>query len=190
MLEHAEELRIIRHDFRHHIHALLNMDRNEQRKYLLDLNKELDTSREQIYCENPAVNQILQEYGIRCQENQIEFVAGLDISAYIPIDDLTLCIVIGNLLENSMEACLKLKKGRFIHLQARWMQNHLMMLAKNSYNGQIKESGGRLLSSKQDGGLGFLSIRRILNQPGDDFDVCFNDTTFTAMVNIMDRSGI
>ncbi|EXG84614.1 hypothetical protein K413DRAFT_1366 [Clostridium sp. ASBs410] len=190
MLEHAEELRIIRHDFRHHIHALLNMDKNEQRKYLLDLNKELDTSREQIYCENPAVNQILQEYGIRCQESQIEFEAGLDISAHIPIDDLTLCIVIGNLLENSMEACMKLKENRFIHLQARWKQDHLMMLAENSYNGQIKESEGKLLSSKQDGGLGLLSIRRILNRPGDDFDVYFNETTFTAMVNIMGRSGI
>ena len=190
MLEHGEELRIIRHDFRHHIHALLHMDKDQQRKYLLDLNKELDTSKEQNYCENQAVNQILQEYGARCQENQIEFVATLDISAHIPIDDLTLCIVIGNLLENSMEACLKLKEKRFIHLQARWMPDHLMMLAENSYNGQIKESGGTLLSNKQDGGLGLLSIRRILNRPGDDFDVCFNDTTFTAMVNIMDRSGI
>lgn len=126
--------------------------------------------------------------GFICQENQIEFVASTDISAHIPIDDLTLCIVIGNLLENAMDACLKLKEGRFIHLQARWIKDHLMMLAENSYNGQIKESGGKLLSSKQDGGLGLLSIRRILNRPGDDFDVCFNDTTFTAMVNIMDRS--
>lgn len=190
MLEHADELRIIRHDFRHHIHALLHMDKDQQRKYLLDLNKELDTPKEQNYCENPAVNQVLQEYGTRCQENQIEFVASLDISAHIPIDDLTLCIVIGNLMENSMEACLKLKENRFIHLQARWMQDHLMMLSENSYNGQIRESGGKLLSSKQYGGLGLLSIRRILNRPGDDFDICFNDTTFTAMVNIMDRSGI
>lgn len=188
MLEHAEELRIIRHDFRHHIHALLHMDRDRQRKYLLDLNKELDNAKEQNYCENPAVDQVLQEYGARCQENQIEFVASTDISAHIPIDDLTLCVVIGNLLENAMDACLKLKEGRFIHLQARWIKDHLMMLAENSYNGQIKESEGKLLSSKQDGGLGLLSIRRILNRPGDDFDVCFNDTTFTAMVNIMDRS--
>ncbi len=190
MLEHADELRIIRHDFRHHIHALLHMDKDQQKRYLLDLNKELDTPKEQNYCENPAVNQVLQEYGTRCLENQIEFMASLDISAHIPIDDLTLCIVIGNLMENSMEACLKLRENRFIHLQARWMQDHLMMLAENSYNGQIRESGGKLLSSKQDGGLGLLSIRRILNRPGDDFDVCFNDITFTAMVNIMDRSGI
>lgn len=190
MLEHADELRIIRHDFRHHIHALLHMEKDQQIKYLLDLNKELDTSKEQNYCENPAVNQVLQECGVRCQKNHIDFVTHLDISAHIPVDDLTLCIVIGNLMENSIEACFKLKKSRFIHLQARWMQDHLMVLAENSYNGQIKEIGGKLLSTKQDGGLGLLSIRRILNRPGDDFDVYFDDTTFRAMVNIVNRTGI
>lgn len=190
MLEHAEELRIIRHDFRHHVHALLNMNQEEQTRYLLDLKRELDTTKEQFYCENPAVNRILQEYGARCRQNQIELVTGLDISSHIPIDDLTLCIVIGNLLENALEACMKLKEKPFIRLQARWQQGHLMMLAENSYNGQIHESGGKILSSKQDGGLGLISIRRILNRPGDDFDICFNDSTFTAMVKIMDRTGI
>ena len=31
-------------------------------------------------------------------------------------------------------------------------------------------------------------IKRILNQPGDEFDVDYNDTTFTAMVKIVDRA--
>ena len=35
---------------------------------------------------------------------------------------------------------------------------------------------------------GILSIKRILNQPGDEFDVDYNDTTFTAMVKIVDRA--
>ena len=63
-----------------------------------------------------------------------------------------------------------------------------MMLVENSYNGQIKKNGSRILSSKRDGGLGILSIKRILNQLGDEFDVDYNDTTFTAMVKIVDRA--
>ena len=51
-----------------------------------------------------------------------------------------------------------------------------------------KKNGSRILSSKRDGGLGILSIKRILNQPGDEFDVDYNDTTFTAMVKIVDRA--
>ena len=48
----------------------------------------------------------------------------------------------------------------------RWLDDHLMMLVENSYNGQIKKNGSRILSSKRDGGLGILSIKRILNQAG------------------------
>lgn len=94
----------------------------------------------------------------------------------------------GNLLENALEACRRLTGPRFILVQARWLDDHLMMLVENSYNGQIKKNGSRILSSKRDGGLGILSIKRILNQPGDEFDVDYNDTTFTAMVKIVDRA--
>ena len=81
-----------------------------------------------------------------------------------------------------------MKEKGFIRLQARWIEDHLMMLVENSYSGQIRQNGEKLLSSKKDGGLGLLSIRRILNQPGDEFDVDYDGKVFTAMVKIVDRT--
>ncbi len=78
----------------------------------------------------------------------------LDLSAHIPIDDLTLCIVIGNLLENAMEASKKMEKDSFIRIQARMDGDHLLMLVENAYNGSIQEKNGNILSSKKDGGSG------------------------------------
>lgn len=189
-LDYIEQVRIIKHDFRHHIHALLSMGKEEQTRYLLNLKQEFDRSAQMVFCQNQAVNGLLQEYAARARQEEVEFTARADLSAHVPVDDLTLCIVIGNLLENAMEACRRLSGHRFILVQARWMEDHLMMLVENSYNGQIRNSGGKLLSSKRDGGLGILSIRRILNQPGDEFDVDYNDATFTAMVKIVDRAMI
>ncbi len=183
-LDYIEQVRIIRHDFRHHIHALLYMDKEQQVKYLKNLQKELETSEQKIFCENQAVNGLIQEYAARAEKSGISFTARLDLSAHIPIDDLTLCIVIGNLLENAMEASKKMEKDPFIRIQARMDGNHLLMLVENAYNGSIQEKNGKILSSKKDGGLGMLSIQRILNRPGDEFDVYFNDDTFTAMVQI------
>lgn len=54
----------------------------------------------------------------------ISFTARLDLSAHIPIDDLTLCIVIGNLLENAMEASKKMTRDPFIRIQARMDGEH------------------------------------------------------------------
>ena len=187
-LDYIEQVRIIRHDFRHHIHALLNMDKEDQTRYLQNLQRELDTAAEMVFCQNQSVNGLLQEYAARARQDGVEFEARLDLSARVPVDDLTLCIVIGNLLENALEACRRLRENRFIHLQARWMEDHMMMMVENSYNGQIKQSGGKILSSKKDGGLGMMCIRRILSRPWEEFDVCYNENTFTAMVKIMDRT--
>lgn len=186
-LDYIEQVRIIKHDFRHHIHALHSMEREAQDRYLKNLKEELDRSAELVLCQNRAVNGLLQEYSVRAHQEGMEFEVKADLSAHIPVDDLTLCIVIGNLLENAFEACRRISGPRFVHIRARWMEDHLMMMVENSYNGQIKQSGGKILSSKKDGGLGFLSIRRILNHPGDEFDVDYNNTTFTAMVKIVDR---
>lgn len=188
-LDYMEQVRIIRHDFRHHVHALLHMDKAEVVRYLQKLQEELDTSAETVFCQNQAVNGLLNEYAARAEKAQIRFSAQLDLSAHVPVDDLTLCIVIGNLLENAMEACRRMKDGRFIRLQARWTEDHLMMLVENSYCGQIRQRDGKLISSKKDGGLGILSIHRILNQPGDEFDMDYDDSVFTAMVKIVARCG-
>ncbi len=186
MLEHMEQVRIIRHDFRHHIHALEHMDLDAQKQYLAFLHREMEETSEEYFCENRAVNGLLQECAVKCRQNAIAFQTELDISSHIPIDDLTLCIVTGNLIGNAMEACLKLDTdaSRRISFRARWLENHLLILVENTYNGQIRFDHGAFLSTKQDGGLGLLSIRRLLNQPGDEFDIDYTDTMFTAMVKI------
>lgn len=186
-LDYIEQVRIIKHDFRHHIYALQNMGKEEQDRYLRNLKEELDRTAEMVFCQNQAVNGLLQEYAVRARQNEIAFEARMDLSAHVPVDDLTLCIVIGNLLENAFEACRRIRGERFVRIQARWLEDHLMMMVENSYNGQIRQSGGKILSSKKDGGLGILSIRRILNHPGDEFDMDFDGRTFTAMVKIVDR---
>lgn len=84
----------------------------------------------------------------------------------------------------------KTEENRFIHLNARWMEDHLVMVVENSCNGHIRKSGDKILSGKKDGGLGMMSIRRILNRPGDDFDIDFNENRFTAMVCIADRTAL
>lgn len=186
-LEHIEQIRIIKHDFRHHIHALLHMEREAQMQYLKSLQQEMDTSEGEILCQNQAMNGLLKEYAARAKRDGIAFSVQMDLSAHVPIDDLTLCIVAGNLLENAMEACRRMNEKAFINVRGRWMEDHLLMLVENSYSGQIRKSGDRILSSKKEGGLGLFSIRRMLNQSGDDLELYYNENIFTAMVRLEGR---
>lgn len=190
ILDYNEQVRIIRHDFRHHIHALLHMDKDTQTRYLRDLQTELDSTAAQIFCGNQAVNGLLQEYAGRCREAQVELEAHLDLPETIPVDDLTLCIVIGNLLENALEACKRFTGARFVHIRCRWDSNRLQLLVENSFDGQVRKLGGELLSRKQEGGLGLLSIRRTLSHPDDDFEVFYSKTVFTAAATIAQRDPL
>lgn len=156
-------------------------------QYLKSLQQEMDTSEGEILCQNQAVNGLLKEYAARAKRDGIAFSVQMDLSAHVPIDDLTLCIVLGNLLENAMEACRRMKEKAFINVRGRWMEDHLLMLVENSYSGQIRKSGDRILSSKKEGSLGLFSIRRMLNQPGDDLELCDNGNIFTAVVRIEGR---
>ncbi len=187
ILDYIEQVRIIRHDFRHHIHALQSMDRDAQARYLHDLQRELDSAATQTFCQNQAVNGLLQEFLGRCRENQVNLEAHLDLPETISVDDLTLCIVIGNLLENALDACRRFTGSRFVRIRCRWDGNHLKLLVENPFDGQVRKIGGELLSRKQEGGLGLLSIRRTLRCPGDDFEVSYSNSVFTAMATIAAR---
>ena len=184
VLDYIEQVRIIRHDFRHHIYALQSMDKEEQKAYLKSLQKSLDQSEEIFFCQNQSINGLLQDYNTRAKKNNIDFNVKLDISHNTPVDDLTLCIIIGNLLENAFEACSHIDKRKFISLHGRWIDDSLMMMVENSYDGHINKRNGNLVSRKKDGGLGLISIKRLLSKPGNDIEVNYDDNTFTVMIKI------
>ncbi len=189
ILEYSEQIRIIKHDFRHHIYALQNMKKDEQTAYLKKLQEEMDSTTGLIFCQNVSVNGLIHGYLTRAKKIQVDLNVKLDLPDHIPIDDLSLCIVLGNLLENALEACKRFDgDNKFITLKGRWMGDHLMLLVENSYRGKIREYEGKLLSSKKTGGLGILSIKKVLNQPDDDFEIDYDSNTFTAMVKMMARN--
>ena len=184
ILDYIEQVRIIKHDFRHHIYALQSMDKEEQNAYLKSLQKNLEQSDEIFFCQNQSVNGLLQDYNTRAKKNDISFTVKLDISYNIPVDDLTLCIIIGNLLENAFEACSHLDNDKYVSLRGRWIDDHLMMMVENSYDGHVKKNNGHIVSRKKDGGLGLVSIRRMLSRPGNEIEVNYDDNTFTVMIKI------
>ena len=193
--QHLEEVRSIhnemrgyKHDFHHHLQALKGQLEAGQVEraiaYLEQLDRSLQTVDTLLKTGNVTVDAILSAKLAQARAAGIAVTAEANLPPELSLTDLELSIVIGNLLENAMEASKKMTENPFIRIQARMEGDHLLMLVENAYNGKIQEKNGKILSSKKDGGLGMLSIQRILNRPEDEFDVYFNDDTFTSMVRI------
>lgn len=124
-----------------------------------------------LLCDNSAADAMLRHYLALSRQHGIAFSASAELPAKPPVTESDLCIVLGNLLENALEACLRQNAGqRFIELKIRVPSSHMVALTvKNSYDGEIHTLAGDFVSSKRDGesfGIGTASVRAIAEKNG------------------------
>ena len=104
---------------------------------------------------------------------------------YMELDEINLCLVLSNLLENALEASLRTAPARRrIKLTAYLHGNSLALIqVENTYDGVIREKGGVFQSSKRKGdGVGLQSVRHIAEKSGGVSTVTYQDGVFRARV--------
>ena len=156
-----------RHDYHNHIQALLALVGNEEktREYLLRLNDDLTTVDTVLKTGNVMVDAILNSKLSLIKSRQIAVNAKAIVPARLQVSEIDLCVVIGNLLDNAMEACLKQEEesDRFIRIFIGVMKGQLYLSVTNSTGGEIRKEGKRYLSTKDSPshGFGLMRVDRI-----------------------------
>ena len=147
------------HDMHNHIGAvrsLLTAEKYDKAiEYLDELQKPLSGIAATVWTGDETVDYLInsriaaaQNEGI-CFETQIEFPKNTDIGG------ADLCAVLGNLLDNAFDAVRKDKdsENRRISLTIRRINRMLIIKVVNTFNGEINITGGKLKTTKTDGGL-------------------------------------
>lgn len=182
--ERIEQSRKARHDLRHHMAALSSLagDGNLEaiQKYLREYTKTLTGDLDQPLCRNYAVDVIARYYMGIAKSEHIDVTARLNLPEQLAIDDMDICIVFGNCLENAVEACRALPENkRFIRMNSILSGRSLVITIENSYRSVEYGENGALRSQKEGGGIGLSNVRAIAQkynghasfQPQDDFFV-------------------
>ena len=103
------ESRRARHDFRHHRMVLQDMaDRNDLhgiQTYLAEYNAEHADTPSKTYSNNPTVNAVVAYYAGHAEAAGIRFTARVQLPEHLLIPDPIFCVLLGNLLENAVDAC-------------------------------------------------------------------------------------
>ena len=95
----------------------------------------------------------------------------LNVKAYIPsvlpLSDVELCAVMGNLLDNAVEACAKLPESeRFMRIYIGTLKNQFYLSVQNAA-GEVKKSVGEYQSTKSgEHGYGIFRIDRVAKKYG------------------------
>ena len=104
----------------------------------------------------------------------------------IDISDDEMCVILGNLLENAVNAVSKEpEEKRAIKLRGRFTDGRLLILVENSYTGTPDVRNGVYMSSSHEGpGIGIGSVRVIARKYGGLSDFTAGDGLFRAEIMI------
>lgn len=174
---HVEEVRRIyttmrgwRHDYKNHIQTLLALvgDDEKTREYLWSLNKDLTEVDAVLKTGNIALDAILNSKLTLIKSKDIPIEAKASVSDDLKISDVDLCAIIGNLLDNAIEAVQTLpKEEQFIRIYIGMLKSQLYISVINSSLGSPKRRGEKYISTKGEGrGLGLIRIDGIVKNAG------------------------
>lgn len=175
--KHFEEVQSIydkmrgwRHDYHNHIQALLALvgDDERTRDYLWKLNKDLTEVDTVVKTGNVTVDAILNSKLTLIKSKAIPVDAVAKVPDDLKISEIDLCAIIGNLLDNAIEAVLPLPpEARFIRIYIGMLKSQLYISVTNSTSSEPRKIGEKYVSTKGEGrGVGLMRVDSIAKRNG------------------------
>lgn len=169
--ERMEETRRMRHDLRHHIHMVnyyLEEKNYDKLQEYVNAYRESIPDMERIrFCDNRIVNNIIFYFASQAMEQKIDFQAQLVVAEQLSVTDHEIAVLLGNLLENALDACMEQKETeRRIIVKGKGDAHSLIFTIDNTCENEIKRNKkGELLTTKPQGnGIGVNSAKKIVDR--------------------------
>ena len=160
-----------RHDYRNHIQVLKNYaqmgDLEAVKAYLDELAEDLNTVDMALTTGNKMTDVILNSKISLARSKEIQVRADAHVPVTLTTAQIDLCIILGNLFDNAIEACLKLpSKERMIRVYME-MKNTQLYISFTNTTAQKKQKreNGRFASTKGGGhGYGLVRVDTIIER--------------------------
>ena len=183
----------IRHDWRQHIIAIMGYVENQNlpglKDYLSDYkDKYLIPDRGPV-CDISSLNMLFQYYHHKADEENINLSINTAVLGKCKISTTELTILFGNLLENAIEACSKIPDvQRFIRLKITKQSCKIILLCENSFDGHINRNMDKIVSTKENGGIGLSSVQGIVDRYNGQMKIEHDNNIFKIYAYLEDRN--
>ena len=182
-----KELRAYRHDMNNHmlcIDSLLqdgNID--EARKYISSLAVIFRSQSRVEYGENYILGALLNEKIGKAEGMNTDVTKKIDIKRKLNIENTDWCTLLGNALDNALEALEKVEeKERTLQVFMKNDKDMLSVRITNSINETLIPEGESFRTTKKDAshhGLGLNNIRKCVKKYGGEMRLETDEHTFT-----------
>ena len=158
-----------RHDYHSHLQSLkvkINQGQIEEAaKYLNELEEDLDDIHQLVESGNINVDAILNSKLSLAIEQEIDVNVKVAIPEKLPLTDIDCCVLLGNLIDNAIEACEKVEENKFIRLYIGIYKKQLYMSITNATNEVVRKYDEEYISKKRGNhGHGLKRINKVVEK--------------------------
>lgn len=178
------QVRTLRHDLRNHLTVLQELiDHGDMEKagvYAEQIlgSPALKGSRQ--LCENVTANAVLAAKAEEITRQALEGDFQVSLPEDLPIADMDLCALLGNALDNAIEAARKAEDKK-ISVRCRAEKGMLMLKVTNALAGDEREDLATTKADQKHHGFGLAGMREIANRYGGTLDVSTDGGLFTLL---------
>lgn len=194
MVEKNRDMRVFRHDFKNNlisVRALIGDGQyNEAEKYIDELYGRLDATKNAFSTGNHLADAILAEKNSAAVSQKTE----IDFDGIIPsdgIDNIDLCTILANALDNALEASKSIENA-IINVRAAVNSAVFMLTVSNPTLQPVEIKNNRVKTTKADSvnhGLGIGSIKNAAKKYNGEINLKYEDGHFTVEVMMIMRKG-
>ncbi len=189
MKSSVEKTASLKHDIANHIGAIGSLIRENEisraLNYINQLEKYAPFNSKIVESGNLVIDSILNY--------KLDYVKSIGVNTHLDIkvpsdlelESFDMVVILGNLLDNSVEALKKLKENRTIWVSIKYDRGVLIIQIQNNFDGKISVGAKGLITTKDDKdnhGLGLKNIESTLEKYNGLLEYSYTDNLFKAEV--------
>ena len=171
LLKKEEETKSFRHDMVNHMISLEGMVENDEKtgilKYILDIRKGLEAKQDSKYDMGNTVLDTLTNYYINMLDETVEVKILGRLKA--KPDEMRLCIIYGNLIQNAVEEVMLCQKEPWLHITIEQGEEYFRIVMENSLSGMKQKN--RINNIQENHGIGLENVRKAVEELGGLLEV-------------------
>lgn len=192
--ESRDRIHSLNHDMKNHCLALKGYLQNKEIEkasaYINTMTENMASDEEYVNTGNLTLDAVLNHFLHRAHALDASVEIKLSVPTDAIIQDYDLNIVLGNLLENALDA-IEQVSDRTLRITVTHNIGILYIEVRNSFNGNLRKNGNTLLTTKKQGkhhGYGVKNIRNVVEKYNGYYKYHVENDLFISEVSLYPAS--
>lgn len=183
------EIKKLRHDMKNHLIAISELSKKhgdtDITDYISTLSGKIVQAEEYSQTGILSLDSIINYKLTQAKQLGIKVSCEIDVPNVLKIASDDFVTIIGNLLDNAIEAAEKIQDDKYIFLNIKYARGTLLITVKNSFDGILNIKNNQLQTTKKNTvlhGIGLQSIEAAIHKYNGELLTSHSDTAFITKI--------